>query len=153
MSHYRPLFLFPLRLFNTVDSMLTNVLLYKCLLMTGFEPRISGVGSDCSTNWATQPLPHSRIFTGPSIPRYILRRLNGMGINYSYGWGAWIAEWSSHSTFEHRYATPWAMSSSLGDIKCFIHDSIWFVWFDTIICLSNLSCELWSRKLKIKEIY
>ena len=20
--------------------------------------------------------------------------------------GAWIAEWSSHSTFEHRYATP-----------------------------------------------
>ena len=67
--------------------------------------------------------------------------------------GAWIAEWSSHSTFEHRYATPWAMSSSLGDIKCFIHDSIWFVWFDTIICLSNLSCELWNRKLKIKEIY
>ena len=33
---------------------------------------------------------------------------------------------------------------------CFIHDSI---WFDTIICLSNLSCKLWSRKLKIKEIY
>ena len=33
---------------------------------------------------------------------------------------------------------------------CFIHDSIWFVWFDTIICLSNLSCELWSRKLKKK---
>ena len=21
--------------------------------MTGFEPRISGIGSDCSTNWAT----------------------------------------------------------------------------------------------------
>ena len=36
---------------------------------------------------------------------------------------------------------------------CFIHNSVWFVWFDTIICLSNLSCELWSRKLKIKEIY
>ena len=36
---------------------------------------------------------------------------------------------------------------------CFIHDSIWFVWFDTIICLSNLSCELWNRKLEIKEIY
>ena len=33
---------------------------------------------------------------------------------------------------------------------CFIHDSIWFIWFDTIICLSNLSCELWNRKLKIK---
>ena len=35
----------------------------------------------------------------------------------------------------------------------FIHDSVWFVWFDTIICLSNFSCELWNRKLKIKEIY
>ena len=35
----------------------------------------------------------------------------------------------------------------------FIHDSIWFVWFDTIICMSNLSWELWNRKLKIKEIY
>ena len=33
---------------------------------------------------------------------------------------------------------------------CFIHDSI---WFDTIICLSNLSCELWNRKLKIKKCF
>ena len=32
----------------------------------------------------------------------------------------------------------------------FIHDSI---WFDYIICLSNLSCELWNRKLKIKETF
>ena len=23
--------------------------------MTGFEPRISGCGSDCPTNWATTP--------------------------------------------------------------------------------------------------
>ena len=36
---------------------------------------------------------------------------------------------------------------------CFIHDAIWFVWFDTFICLLNLSCELWNRKLKLKEIY
>ena len=36
---------------------------------------------------------------------------------------------------------------------CFLHDSIWFIWFDTIICLSNLLCELWNRKLKIKELY
>ena len=35
----------------------------------------------------------------------------------------------------------------------FIHDSIWFIWFDTNICLLNLSCEFWNRKLKIKEIY
>ena len=33
--------------------------------------------------------------------------------------GACIAEWSSHSTLEHRYDTPWAMSLSLGDIKLF----------------------------------
>ena len=29
--------------------------------------------------------------------------------------GAWIAKWYSHSTFEHWYATPWAMRSILGD--------------------------------------
>ena len=40
---------------------------------------------------------------------------------------------------------PWAVNSSIGDDKLFfgpkhnifIHDSIWFIWFDTIICLSN----------------
>ena len=26
--------------------------------MTGFELRTSGIGSNCSTNWATQPLPN-----------------------------------------------------------------------------------------------
>ena len=31
----------------------------------------------------------------------------------------------------------------------FFHDSIWFIWFDTIICLSNLSRELRNRKLTI----
>ena len=31
---------------------------------------------------------------------------------------------------------------------CFLHDSIWFIWFDATICLSNLSCELWNRKSK-----
>ena len=36
---------------------------------------------------------------------------------------------------------------------CFIHDSFWIIWFDTIICLSNSSCELWNRKIEIKEIY
>ena len=30
-----------------------------------------------------------------------------------HGWGAWIAEWSLHSTFEHWYALPWAMSLPL----------------------------------------
>ena len=27
--------------------------------MTGFEPRISGIGSDCSTNWATTTALHT----------------------------------------------------------------------------------------------
>ena len=27
--------------------------------MTGFEPWTFGIGSDHSTNWATQPLPNS----------------------------------------------------------------------------------------------
>ena len=40
----------------TVDSkQMFNI--NKFLLMTGFEPRTSGIGSDRSTNWATQPLP------------------------------------------------------------------------------------------------
>ena len=40
----------------TVDSIqMFNI--NKFLPMTGFEPRTSGIGSDRSTNWATQPLP------------------------------------------------------------------------------------------------
>ena len=30
--------------------------------MTGFAPRTSGIGSDRSTNWATQPLPKTLKF-------------------------------------------------------------------------------------------
>ena len=41
------------------------------------------------------------------------------GLNLKFLKSAWIAEWSSHSTFEHWYATPWAMSLSLGDVKLF----------------------------------
>ena len=43
----------------------------------------------------------------------------------------------------------WAQAQHLHSL----HDSIWFIWFDTIIGLSNLSFELWNRKLKINEIY
>ena len=39
----------------TVDS---NQMFNNFLPMTGFEPRTSGIGSDRSTNWATQPLPN-----------------------------------------------------------------------------------------------
>ena len=54
MGHSRPLFLY-FWLFNTAEIKQINVR-YKSLPMTGFEPRISGIRSDCPTNWAT-PLP------------------------------------------------------------------------------------------------
>ena len=51
MGDSRPLILY-FRLFNAVDR-ITNMFDIKVLPMTGFEPRTSGVGSDCSTNWVT----------------------------------------------------------------------------------------------------
>ena len=50
MGHSRPLLLY-FRLFalHLVD---------KILAMVGFEPRISGVRSDRSTNWATNTAPY-----------------------------------------------------------------------------------------------
>ena len=60
--------------------------------------------------------------------------------------------------FEHWYMRRWGqasvMTNSLSDpitTSMLFPDSIWFIWFDTFICLSNLSCYLWNRKLKIKE--
>ena len=44
----RTLFIY-FHLFNTVES---KQMFYKSLPITGFEPRISGVGGDRSTNWA-----------------------------------------------------------------------------------------------------
>ena len=46
--------------------------------MTGFEPRTSGIGSDCSTNWATQPLPKICL----SLPLFEDYVLNLLGIFY-----------------------------------------------------------------------
>ena len=37
----------------------------KFVPMTGVEPRTSGIGSDRSTNWATQPLPDSKFKSLP----------------------------------------------------------------------------------------
>ena len=68
-------------------------------------------------------------------------------------WGAWIAEWSSHLTFELRYAAPWAVSSSLGDVKLFFGSKhniyalfiILFDLFDSIllfVCqICHVNCE------------
>ena len=53
MGHSWPLFLY-FRLFNTNDS---KQMFKKSLLMTGFEPRITGVGGDRFTNWATTTVP------------------------------------------------------------------------------------------------
>ena len=82
-------------------------------------------------------------------------------------WGAWIAEWSPHSTFEHQYATPWALSSSLGDIKLFFGPKhniyalfiILFDLFDLIllfvckICHVNCEAENWKEKKFIFKKY
>ena len=48
-------------LFNTLDNRLTNVL-NKKWPMSGFEPRISGVKSDRSTNWATTTAHDEKLY-------------------------------------------------------------------------------------------
>ena len=76
-----------------------------------------------------------------------------------WSWGAWIADWYHTGLWSLVCCTmAWAESLSLGDDKLFFGpkddiyaDSIWFSWFDIIICLSNLSCDLWNRKLKINK--
>ena len=58
IGHLRLCFLY-FRLFNTFDS---NQMFDKSLPMTGFKPRISGVGGDISTT-ELQPLPIGWLFT------------------------------------------------------------------------------------------
>ena len=77
-----PLFLY-FRLFNAVDS---KQMFDKSLLMTGFEPQISSVWGDRSTNWATITaqnifnlvrhqitLPDRECFLGLPRAKYFLR--------------------------------------------------------------------------------
>ena len=86
------------------------------------------------------------------------------GFISAFHWGTWIAKMVSLlalniGTLHHalgcelkpqwRQTLFWTQAQHL----YFVHDSIWFIWFDTIIWLSNLSCEFWNRKLKINEIY
>ena len=70
-------------------------------------------------------------------------------------WGVWIAEW--YQTWLWSLvccAMSWNMSSSLSDNKLFFGPKrniyafflILFGLFDTIICLTNLSCGLWNTK-------
>ena len=49
MGHSRPLFVY-FCLFNTADS---EEVIDKSLPIFGFKPRLSGVGGNHSTNWAT----------------------------------------------------------------------------------------------------
>ena len=59
--------------------------------MTGFEPRTSGIGSDCSTNWPT-PLPFPLIFnTGLKIHlKQCLQRSGHSTEVPSYTWNPWF---------------------------------------------------------------
>ena len=49
MSHSQPLFLH----FHLIVKVDSKQMFDKSLPVTGYEPRISGVGDNCSTNWAT----------------------------------------------------------------------------------------------------
>ena len=83
------------------------------------------------------------------------------------GFELWISGvWNNHSTNcapqplpKTRYlllmssCIPQSWYKTFMCFKCFLNDSIWFIRFDTIICVSNLLCELWNRKLNMKEIY
>ena len=65
--------------------------------------------------------------------------------------GAWIAEGSLHLTFEHRYATPWAMSLRIGDDDpCTKSMLLWFLldFFDLILLFD---CQIfhWIVKQKV----
>ena len=78
--------------------------------------------------------------------------------------GAWIAElYHTRLWISVHWAMPWGCEFepqwwqtlfwTQAQHLHFFHDSIWFIWFDTIIWLSNLSFELWNRKLKLNKIY
>ena len=59
----------------------------------------------------------------------------------------WIAEWSSHSTFEHQYTTPWAVSLSLGDVKLFFgpkHNiyALFMILFDLFDLILLFVCQI-----------
>ena len=76
--------------------------------------------------------------------------------------GAWIAEWC-HTwllilvccavPMDHEFEPQWwqTLFWTQAQHLCFLHDSIWFIWFEINICLSNLSCELSNKKLKINK--
>ena len=66
MGHPRPLFSLFSSFQNTnVSKQMFNI--NKFLLMTGFEPRTSGIGSNHSSNWATQPLPSEYTHLGSTL--------------------------------------------------------------------------------------
>ena len=56
-----------------------------------------------------------------------------------------------HCTLGLEFTPRWWQTLYLTQAQhlLFCHD---FICFDTIICLSNLSCELWNRKLKRNKI-
>ena len=71
-------------------------------------------------------------------------------------WGTWIAEWY-HTRLWSLVHCSWAWVWASVTTNCFwtqaqhlrfLHDSIWFIWFDTIIC----HVILWNRKFKIKKL-
>ena len=55
-----------------------------------------------------------------------------------------------HHALGHEFEPRWwqTLFQTQAQHLRILHDSIWFIWFETIFCLSNLSCELWNRNWK-----
>ena len=74
---------------------------------------------------------------------------------------SWVVSHSAPNISTLRHALgcefkPWWRQTLFGTQAqhlCFLHYIIWLIWFDTIICLSNLSCELWNRKMIINIFF
>ena len=64
-------------------------------------------------------------------------------------WGARIVKWSLHLTFEHRYATPWAVSKH--NIYTYFIISIWFIWSDTTLFVCQICHWIVKQKKENKR--
>ena len=86
--------------------------------MTGFEPQISGIGSDRSANWATSTARGAN-FSSLNLPRLICAYFEVTIVN-------WTARIQLHITKEANHTTSWlgsvvALASHIADDLGSIH--------------------------------
>ena len=92
------------------------------LPMTGFEPRTSGIGSDRSTNWATQPLPRILFFVTKRHEKRRAPQLSGVVCAFH----ALSTEAPGSNPKHSRYAFSW------------------FIWL-MLLLSPEFVIELWNR--------